>query len=201
MSYYPIFLDLLGHRCVVIGSNELARSKARQLSDAGARVFMIAGENFRQGDLAGVRLAIDASGDREVAQRARLAADAAGVLLNVVDRPEQCDFIAPAIVKHGPLQIAVSTAGESPFLAAAVRDRIQAELGPEWGQFASLVGELRRDLRRRGVPAVDQRTAYQLLLESNIPRLLKQGAVAAARRQAKQLVRRAIEERHMVEAS
>lgn len=201
MSYYPVFLDLRGQHCVVIGSNELAQSKARQLSEAGARVSLIAGEDFGLGDLAGARLAIDASGDLDVAQRARRAADAAGVLLNVVDRPEQCDFIAPAIAKHGPLQIAVSTSGESPLLAAALRDRIQAELGPEWGQFASLVGELRRDLRRRGVPAVAQRAAYELLLQSNIPQLLKQGAIAAARRQAKQLVRRVVEERHMVEAS
>jgi precorrin-2 dehydrogenase/sirohydrochlorin ferrochelatase len=200
VSYYPVFLELEGQRCVVIGLTEAAATKARQLEEAGASVLRIAPEDYHTGQLAGARLAIDASGDPEVTRRARREASQTGVLLNVMDQPEQCDFIAPAIAKRGPLQIAVSTSGESPFLAAALRDRIQEELGQDWGQFVALVGELRRELRRRGVPAGEQRAAYESLLHSKIPQLLKQGAVAAARRQAKALARRAISEGQPVEA-
>jgi len=199
-SYYPVFLDLRGQQCVVIGAGETAAAKARELAEAGAEVRTIGAADYRTGDLAGARLAIDVSGDAGIGRQIRADADAAGVLLNIMDKPRECDFIAPAILQRGPLQVAVSTSGESPALAQAVRDGIGKRFGAEWGDFVALVGELRRDLRQRGVSAERQRAAYDALVQSNIPQLLNEGAVAAARRQAKALVRRAIGERHMVEA-
>jgi len=219
VSYYPVFLDLEGQRCVVLGDSDVAATKARQLVDAGAVVTVITGEmlgdsldaqndiggairllrrDYHYGDLAGARLTIDASGDPEVNRIARAEAHAAGVLLNVVDRADQCDFIAPAVVRRGPLQMAISTSGESPFMASALRERLEREFGPEWGVFVALVGELRRDLRRRKVPASRQRAVYDMLLESNVPQLLREGAVAVARRQAKALVGQALRPRQAV---
>ncbi|HLG70757.1 MAG TPA: bifunctional precorrin-2 dehydrogenase/sirohydrochlorin ferrochelatase [Chloroflexota bacterium] len=206
MSYYPVYLDLRGQRCVVVGDGPMAVQKVRGLLNAEAHVVAIAAEPcpelqdlplelirraYAPGDLAGARLAIDASGDRAVMTAMRREADACGVLLNVVDYADACDFIAPAIVRRGSLQLAVSTSGESPFLAAALRSRLESELGPEWAAFVKLVGRIRRDLRRRGVPAADQAAIYQTLLESCVLDLLREGAVAAAEREADRIVRQA----------
>ena len=184
MSYYPVFLDLRGQRCVVIDGGPAAAEKARGLREAGADVRVILANDYRRGDLAGARLAIDAGGDPAITARVRQEADAEGVLLNVMDAPAQCDFIAPAVVKRGALQVAISTSGESPFLASALRRRLEGSLGEEWREFVRLVGEVRRDLRRRKVPLNEQTRIYQRLLDSNVLDLLREGAIAAAHREA-----------------
>lgn len=203
MSYYPAFLDLRGQRCVVVGDGPIAAKKADDLLQAEADVVVYAlnachelrsvgasliRRAYRRGDLAGARVAIDASGDRAVTAQMRAEADAERVLLNVVDLAEQCDFIAPAVVRRGPLQVAISTSGESPFLAAALRARLEGELGVEWREFVRVVGSIRRELRRRHVPLADQTSVYQRLLESNVVGLLREGAVAAAHLEAERIV-------------
>jgi siroheme synthase-like protein len=204
MRYYPVFLDLRGKRCVVFGGSPLAARKAAGLLEAGARVEVVAADpcpellameveivrrGYRQGDLTGARLAIDAGGDASSSALIRGEADAEGVLLNVMDVPAQCDFIAPAIVKRGPLQVAISTSGESPFLAASLRAQLEALLGEEWRELVTLVGGLRRDLRRRGVPLPEQTRIYQRLLDSRVLDLLREGAIAAAHLEAERVVR------------
>ena len=145
--YFPAFLDLRGRRCVVLGSGPVPTDKAAALHDAGATVIRHE-RAFRSGDLVGAFLAVDASGDTAGQEAARREADGEHVLLNVVDVADRCDWIAPAVVHRGPVQIAISTSGESPFLASTLRARIEALFGSEWGRFAELVGRVRRRLRR-----------------------------------------------------
>ncbi|HEY6321992.1 MAG TPA: bifunctional precorrin-2 dehydrogenase/sirohydrochlorin ferrochelatase, partial [Thermoanaerobaculia bacterium] len=127
---YPVFLDLRGRRCVVVGGCELAAAKARELRAAGARVTVVAARPgpalealasrgevglrrrpYRSGDLAGAFLAI-AAGD-EPAEREAVWREATrrGLPLNSVDDPPRCSFIAPAVVRRGALSVAISTAG------------------------------------------------------------------------------------------
>ncbi|MBO0686195.1 MAG: bifunctional precorrin-2 dehydrogenase/sirohydrochlorin ferrochelatase, partial [Candidatus Dormibacteraeota bacterium] len=169
-TYYPVYLDLRGRQAVVLGGGALAREKAESLLPTQAKVVVVAKEvvpelaqlaergllewvarDYRPGDLAGAVLAIDASGQEAVNASAHAEARSAAVMLNVVDRPQRCDWIAPAVVRRGPLQIAVSTSGESPFLAASVRARLERLFGEEWGSFTTLMGGLRRRLRSEGV--------------------------------------------------
>lgn len=173
-AYFPVFLDLRGRRCVVFGDGELADSKAVALRNAGASVEHLR-RSFRGGDLRGAHLAVDASGDASVRNALRAEADHRRVLLNVVDVAASCDWIAPAVVRRGPLQIAVSTAGESPFVAAALRARLETMFGEEWGPFTQVIGTVRRRLRRRGVAAERQRRVYQRLLRSPVRALLRAG--------------------------
>jgi uroporphyrin-III C-methyltransferase/precorrin-2 dehydrogenase/sirohydrochlorin ferrochelatase len=98
----------------------------------------------------------------------------------VADVTHQCDWIAPALVKRGPLQIAISTSGESPFLARALRERIETTIGMEWGPFTQLMGRMRRRLRRAGVPGDTQQRAYRRLLQSRAPAMLRDGDQDAA---------------------
>jgi siroheme synthase-like protein len=105
---------------------------------------------------------IDASEDEDINRLSWQEAEAAGILINVVDRPAQCRFIAPAIVRRDPLLVAISTSGESPFLASMLRARIERWLGHEWGPFVGLVGDIRRRLREQGVPIAAQTRVYRL---------------------------------------
>jgi len=180
MKYYPVFLDLAGQLCIVLGDGKFAVEKSAALREAGANVRVIASRDYRPGALAGARLVVDASEDPEINRRSWEEAEAAGILINVVDRPAQCRFIAPAIVNRDPLLVAISTSGESPFLASALRARIERWLGPEWGPFVSLVGAVRRRLRKKGVPIHEQTRVYRRLANSDVLGLLRAGRVAEA---------------------
>jgi uroporphyrin-III C-methyltransferase/precorrin-2 dehydrogenase/sirohydrochlorin ferrochelatase len=175
MRYYPVFLDLTGQPCIVLGDGKFAVEKAAALREAGANVRVISNRDYRQGVLAGARLVVDASEDADINRQSWDEAERAGILINVVDRPAQCRFIAPAIVRRDPLLVAISTEGESPFLASALRARIERWLGREWGPFTALVGNVRRQLRARGVPIPDQTRVYRRILNSDVRSLLRGG--------------------------
>jgi uroporphyrin-III C-methyltransferase / precorrin-2 dehydrogenase / sirohydrochlorin ferrochelatase len=208
VRYYPVFLDLAGQPAVVLGGGHFAAEKVTALAEAGALVKVVSARlspainrlvaeghiqalrrDYQPGDLAGARLVVDASEDEATNRQSWQEAEAAGILINVVDRPEQCRFIAPAIVRRDPLLIAVSTSGESPFLASAIRARIERWLGVEWGPFTALVGRIRRELRARGVPVTEQTRTYQQLLASDVRRLIRTGEEDGARHLAASLSR------------
>ena len=184
MRYYPVFLDLGGQPCIVLGDGKFAVEKAAALREAGANVRVIPTREYRPGALAGARLVVDASEDEEVNRLTWQEAEAAGILINVVDRPAQCRFIAPAIVNRDPLLVAISTSGESPFLASMLRARIERWLGREWGPFVALVGDVRRRLRKQGVPIADQTRVYRRLLNSDVRSLQRARRTAEANRLA-----------------
>ncbi|HUE68384.1 MAG TPA: uroporphyrinogen-III C-methyltransferase [Candidatus Acidoferrum sp.] len=184
MRYYPVFLDLSGQPCVVLGDSELAREKAAGLREAGADVRTVASADYRSGTLAGARLVVDATDDPAINRLTWDECERAGILINVIDRPAQCRFIAPAIVRRDPVVVAISTSGESPFLASALRGRIERWLGPEWGPFTALVGRIRRDLRARGMSIADQTRVYRRLLGSDVRTLLRAGRTEQAEQRA-----------------
>ena len=173
MRYYPVFLDLVDQPCIVLGTGQFAKEKTAALREAGASVRVIPSDEYRDGDLAGARLVVDASEDPAVNRRSWAEAERAGILINVVDRPAQCRFIAPAIVRRDPLLIAISTSGESPFLASALRARLERWLGREWGPFTALVGRIRRRLRIRGISIKEQTRIYRRLASSDVRELLR----------------------------
>ena len=179
MTFYPVFLDLRGRRCVVLGDGAVADEKVAVLEDSGA-VVEHHRRSHHEGDLRDAYLAIDASGDAESQRASRAEADRYHVLLNVADVADKCDWIAPAVVRRGPLQIAISTAGESPFLASTIRQQLEVLFGEEWGPFTQVVGTVRHRLRRRAVGPEQQRRAYKRLLQSPVRRLLREGRYTEA---------------------
>jgi uroporphyrin-III C-methyltransferase/precorrin-2 dehydrogenase/sirohydrochlorin ferrochelatase len=184
VRYYPVFLDLAGQPCIVLGDGKFAVEKAASLREAGANVRVISSRDYTPGVLAGARLVVDASEDEEINLLSWQEAEAAGILINVVDRPAKCRFIAPAIVNRDPLLIAISTSGESPFLASMLRARIERWLGHEWAPFVALVGEVRRRLRKQGLPIAQQTRIYRRLLSSDVRSLLRGRRTADANRLA-----------------
>jgi uroporphyrin-III C-methyltransferase/precorrin-2 dehydrogenase/sirohydrochlorin ferrochelatase len=184
MRYYPVFLDLAGQLCIVLGDGKFAVEKAASLREAGANVRVLSARDYWPGVLAGARLVVDASEDEEINRLSWQEAEAAGILINVVDRPAQCRFIAPAIVRRDPLLVAISTSGESPFLASMLRARIERWLGHEWGPFVALVGAVRRRMREQGLPIAQQTRVYRRLLGSDVRYLLRARKTAEANRLA-----------------
>jgi siroheme synthase-like protein len=158
---YPVSLDLAGRRAVVVGAGAVALGKADALLEAGASVAVIADgpaealdrlaaagatiarRGFEPADLDGAFLCVAASDDP--AERAAIHRHARerGVLANLVDDVEHCDFAAPAVLRRGDLRIAVSTGGRSPALASRVRRLLEERFGPEWEQLTALLGEVR----------------------------------------------------------
>jgi len=166
MSYLPVFFDVSGCDCVVIGGGKIAERKARSLVEAGASVTVISPEittwlaamvraqtirhlqrTYRRGDLIGAFLAFEATGDSAAAQAAATEARERRVPINVADVPELSAFIVPAVVRRGELQIAISTGGASPTLARQIREELEARFGPEYESIVDFLATARRWLR------------------------------------------------------
>lgn len=139
---YPVFLDLEGRRCLVLGSGPLADEKKHGLEAAGAQVTHQT-RDFREGDLHGYFLAVACSQNH--AENARIFAEAEreNVLVNCLDDPPHCRFIYPSIHRQGDLVVAISTTGKCPALAVRLREQFGRTLGPEYAKFLEVCGRLR----------------------------------------------------------
>ncbi len=165
MSLFPMFLKLTGRICVVVGAGVIAESKIESLLAAEAHVMVVAPEGlprvqewaqggdvtwvrreYHEGDLAGAFLAVAATATPEVNRAVFAEAQERGVLVNAVDDPPFCDFYFPSVVRRGELQIAISTAGESPALAQRLRKEINAALPLDTGEWLMELGRLRREV-------------------------------------------------------
>jgi precorrin-2 dehydrogenase / sirohydrochlorin ferrochelatase len=159
MNYYPAFLNLHGKKAVVVGGGRVAERKVLALVKAGADVTVISpvltrrllkerdahrilhlARRYRKGDLKQSFLVIAATDSPEV--NTRIAGEAP-YLLNVVDVPGECNFIAPSIVKRGQLVFAISTGGTSPAFAKAVRKELEELYGKAFTEYLDFVKELR----------------------------------------------------------
>lgn len=165
MSLFPMFLKLTARPCVVVGAGAIAEGKIESLLQAEAKVTVIAPEalprvrdwaeggeiewkqrEYQDGDLAGAFVAVAATATPEVNRAVFAEASERGVLINAVDDPPFCDFYFPSIVRRGELQIAISTAGESPALAQRLRKEINAALPLDTGEWLMELGRLRREV-------------------------------------------------------
>ncbi len=203
----PVSFKVQDRPVIIVGGGAAALAKARLCLMTGARVLVV-GRKLDQEfftpefSCSGVELAerafapADARGAVLVfvaeegldASRAIFAARAAGVPLNVVDRPRLCDFYTPAIVNRAPLSVAISTEGAAPVLARQVRARIETLLSPELGLLARLGAQLRQSVRRL-LPNTEQRRRFfaDLFASEKIVRAV-QGGGAGARRAAQSLL-------------
>ena len=164
----PLFLVALrleGLACLVVGAGRVATRKAASLLESGALVTVIAPDvcaeveqlevtlvrrAYEPGDAACYRLVVTATGVPEVDRAVFRDAESAGVLVNAADNPEACRFLLPSVLRRGPVSIAVSTAGTSPYLATWLRHRVGELVGPEFAAVAGLLGGARRALKDAG---------------------------------------------------
>jgi len=152
----PVVLQLTDIRCLVLGTNDEAGSKAAMLERAGGLVTRR--ETYQPGCLEGFALAIAALDDRSFNPAILQEAARFGVLLNCVDDPAHCRFILPSVFEQGQLQIAISTGGACPALAVRLREKLERDFGPEYAAFLELARDLRDELAVR-VPDFQRRRA------------------------------------------
>jgi precorrin-2 dehydrogenase / sirohydrochlorin ferrochelatase len=162
---FPMFLKLSARPCLVVGAGAIAESKIVSLLEAGGRVRVVAPDAtpqvrswaqsntlewrqrpFQPDDLERMFLVIAATSSTELQERIFEEASRRGVLCNIVDVPSLCDFYYPSVVQRGALQIAISTAGESPALAQRLRKQLEDQFGPEYEQWLAQLGEARDKL-------------------------------------------------------
>lgn len=163
-SLYPLFLNLHDRTCIVVGGREMAEGKIRELLGAGARIRVIAFEvtqqisawadtgkltwisrNYESGDLHDAFLAVSIA-DAETNAKVFAEAEIQHTFCNAVDDISHCNCYASAVVRRGPLQIAISTAGNSPALAQRLRKEFDEQFGEEYGPWVQQLGEARRRL-------------------------------------------------------
>lgn len=178
MQHFPIFLDLSGRPVLLLGAGEAASRKADLLRRAGADIRRA--PHFAPALLAGCALAIGADAPEADLQALAAAARAAGIPCNIVDRPDLCSFIMPAIVERDPLTVAVSSGGAAPVLARLLRARIEAAVPPAFGRLAALAARFRDTLRRRLPDPATRRRMQERAFAGPIADLVFAGAEDAA---------------------
>ena len=162
-SLFPMFVKLAGRQVLVVGAGKVGEPKIAGLLDTGAHIRVVALEagpvvrdwaregkidleirHFQADDLDGAFLAVVATSSRTLNERVYDEAQRRGVLCNVVDVPDLCDFYYPSVVRRGDLQIAVSTAGNSPSLAQKIRQQLEKQFGPAYAEWVRELGETRK---------------------------------------------------------
>jgi len=194
MKYYPAYLDLREHLCVVIGGGAIAERKTLSLIEAGADVTVISPsltpklldlstsgkishlkKNFEEQDLIGAFLAIAATDSPDVNSAAARACKKGHVLVNVAVPPEESSFIVPSVIERGELVIAVSTSGASPALSKKIRQELENRYGPEYELLLSKLTSIRKRVREEIIDESERRKIYQSIVDSEVIDLLRQG--------------------------
>jgi precorrin-2 dehydrogenase/sirohydrochlorin ferrochelatase len=190
-------LRLVGRSCLVVGGGRVAARKVGVLLGGGAAVTVVAPalstelravqqsgalevweqRTFIADDVVG-RLLVVAATDEAATNRAVAAAcRQQGVLVNVVDDPDLCDFFVPATVRRGPLRLSVGTAGMAPALAARISRELAGRYGEQWGEVVMVLGSARRDALTRGMDEAARRRLAQGLAALDFDGLLAEGGV------------------------
>ena len=167
-DYYPTYLNLAGKKCVIIGGGTIAQGKIAGFIDAGASIILISPDathgirkaatdgqiqwlerKYKLGDLKGAFIAVAATNVWYINKEIFDEAEKLGVLLNVVDDPDLCTFIAPSLVKRDPVTLAISTGGASPALARKLRETLSDHPALEWADLANVLSKTRQEIKER----------------------------------------------------
>lgn len=208
-AYYPIFADLHGRRCVVIGGGVIAQRKVTTLIGYGAAITVVSPEvtkrlsayaksgkirriarRFQPADLRGAWLVYAATDDQAINRLVFRTASAQRIFTNVVDQKPLCSFIAPAIARRGPVTVAVSTGGASPSLAKQIRDEFQRIADHGYLPMVRLLKSL-RSVAKQVLPKYQDRKVYfDRLVRGTTFEMVRCGRIAEARKEALRLLQR-----------
>ena len=198
MGYYPLFLEMKGRPCLVVGGGQVAQRKVEGLLAADASVTVVSPDltaeldvlkskrriehrqrDYQSNDLKGFDIVVAATDDKATNARVDTDARANRVLVNAVDDPDSCDFILPSVVRRGEVVLAISTGGLSPALARRLREELEAYLSVDFAPLVELLAEVRGDLRARGVSV--EAAVWQRAIDGRLRELLSAGRRAEAR--------------------
>jgi siroheme synthase-like protein len=207
--YYPIFIDVENHDVVIIGGGAVCARKAETMMRYGARVTVIAPEvtdeisswakkrrltvkrkEYDAADLNGASMVIASTDSHRINERVAQDCRKRKIPVNVVDVTPLCEFIVPAIVEQGSVQLAVSTGGKSPALARTLKEELQKVVGPEYAEVNDLLGSLRPAAKKVLRTDTDRKRFFDGLLARGILQMFRDGR----RKEAYATIARACEE-------
>lgn len=184
-SLYAAFLDLRGKRVLLVGGGEVAFRKAEALQRTGCRMTVVSREfkpafrewlaekdilrherPYRRGEAAEYEVVFSATDDAETNQAVAQDATAAGRPVNVADEPKLCSFFVPAVVRRGPLQIAVSTGGKCPALARRIRQDLEERFPDSYGALLVQLGDIRNAMKSSVSSEYQRKRILQRILDS-----------------------------------
>ena len=196
MDFLPIFLNVKGKRCLVVGGGEVALRKVRILLEAGASVLVVAPEiepalaalqaietrvtRFETVHLDGVALVIAATNDRTVNQHVSQQTQLRNIPVNVVDDPDLCTFIMPAILDRSPLMVAFSSGGTSPVLTRMLRSKLEALVPQGYGRLAKFSKQFRDTVKTRITDGDQRRIFWENVLDGVVAEKILAGDEAGA---------------------
>ena len=205
MDYFPVFVKLKDQDCLVVGAGEIAARKIELLARAGARITVIAEKispavssleaschlnllqkSFIPADLRGFRLVVSATDNKETNQLVAKTAEEQNILVNVVDNPELCSFIFPAIIDRSPIIAAVSSGGAAPVLARLLRAKIESIIPPAYGQLARLAEKFRTVVKQHIKEPAQRRIFWENIFQGSVAELVFSGKKQEAERQLQQ---------------
>lgn len=204
MDYFPLFLNLKNQPCLVVGAGEVAARKIELLGRAGARITVVSKtfgvsvqnlqatlglrliqKRFSAEDLTGMRLVVSATNDRACNEQVAAAADQQHIPVNVVDNPDLCSFIFPAIVDRSPLIAAVSSGGASPVLARLMRAKIESMIPAAYGRLAQFAEDFRLLVKQRIQAPSQRRIFWENILHGRVAELVFSGKIDEAEQEFK----------------
>ncbi len=204
--YYPIFLDIEGRNVVIIGGGNVCARKAETMMNYGARVTVVSPEftgeiekwaeegclalkrkKYDASDLDDANIVIASTDDERVNMQIATDCRRRRIPVNVVDVTPLCEFIVPAIIEKGSIQIAVSTGGKSPALARTLKEDLQLSIGPEYDEVNRLLGSLRDAAKKKLPTDVDRKRFFDGIIAKGILDMLRKGR----RREAYETIARA----------
>ncbi len=207
MDYLPVYLKLNKQPCLVVGAGAVAARKIALLTKAGAKINVIAPKinpvilemqkdhdlcieqkEFVENDVSGYKLVVSATNNNVVNQRVATAAKELSIPVNVVDNPDLCSFIFPAIIDRSPVIAAVSSGGASPVLARLLRARIESLIPHAFGKLATLTQKFRSQVKEKISPPGQRRIFWENILQGPVAELVFSGKY----RQAEQLLQQSI---------
>lgn len=193
-KYYPVSLDMTNKRCVIIGGGEVAERKAERLIECGAQVVIVSRSltplledrkkarkiehidtDYEKKTLRGAFMVIGATDRDDVNARVSQDALSLGILVNIVDDPDRCNFILPSLLQQGDLSIAVSTGGKSPALARKIREELQQQYGPEYESLLGIMGSLRKKVLAQGHASEANKAVFVDLVHSDMLQAIRDG--------------------------
>jgi len=198
MKYYPVNLDIRNRKCLVVGGGTVGTRKVMTLLNCGAKVTVVSSDvaeklqefsdgdviklekrPFQISDLDQMFLVIGATDNPELNRQIHAEAERLGMLCNIADRPEDCNFILPAIVNRDDLIIAISTSGKSPAFAKKIRKDLEKVFGSEYAEFLKLMGNIRNKLLSEDHEPEAHKHLFEQLIKRDLVKLIKDRNIAA----------------------
>ena len=192
--YYPIYIDIENRDVVIIGGGNVCARKAETMMKYGARVTIVSPEftdeiegwaregcltlkrkHYEEADLEGANIVIASTDDQSVNEQIAADCRRRRIPVNVVDVTPLCEFIVPAIIESGSVQIAVSTGGKSPALARTLKEDLQRMVGPEYAEVNDVLGTLREGAKKVLPTDVDRKRFFDGIIARGILQMLRDG--------------------------